>query len=811
MDESKVRPGFPGDRSQAAAEKLRALRERANQALNDHRRRLGDIESQLSDRVRGLAEEFGASLGPAEPQVAVDNQEDEVASLRRQLEDDRAKHSLFAEQLQFARQQLDALLTQPCTTCQHVAEQLAAAEAENLTLHEQVAVALQRHEDDRARHEKFVEQLAAARQAITLLQHSAGESSAELRGELDTVRHAKAAAEEQLAAATRDMEVLHVECDAMRARAESLEQQLTVAVAESISIHEQAAAEEKAQLQSQMAAIDGELQQSRSTVDQLQQQVDALASQLAGAQSNSSTETQGLIEQLAAAEAESRQLRQDLAAAEGEKLNLALAKSEAESAVHELQRGVAAAEKRAADAEAIASDGAEAAELRRKLEQANAAAEERAQLTGELKRTLDEARSELDELRASMVPRADFEALQGEYQSGQTTIADLQQAAATQWSELAQVQAGAAEAQASATEAQASSAETRAELARVQDELAQAQAVAVQAEAAAAQAQVAVAESQTAAANAQAEAAALRSAMRSEEDFASLQQKFDLALADVQKLKRENGNLREELSARPESSDAHSSELIAARSERDALAARVTELEQSAAAATVVDADAQQQHDDLQRRFEMAVDDVRQLKQENAQLRDKLAAGGDTSPGAEGGSDWASQRARLMAMLQEEDDGGETSAERGAERATVEKTIAATDRVVANKDKEIADLRAELESRGAMSDDDSAAAALRDEVLDADEMIAAERERLAALTAEWEAKVRAAELEFSIERANLARAQAAIREQTIELNSKLPLPAAGDAADPADAGKPRRRWLAALGLHDDADEPKKKK
>jgi chromosome segregation ATPase len=811
MDESKVRPGFPGDRSQAAAEKLRALRERANQALNDHRRRLGDIESQLSDRVRGLAEEFGATLGPAAPPVSVDNQEDEIASLRRQLEDDRAKHQRFAEQLQLARQQLDALQSHPCTTCQHAAEQLAAAEAENLTLHEQVAVALQRHEDDRVRHEKFVEQLAAARQAITLLQHSAGESSAELRGELETARHAQAAAVEQAAAAMRDMEVLHVECDAMRVRAESLEQQLTVAVAESISIHEQTAAEEKAQLQSQVAALDGELQQSRSTADHLQQQVEMLAAQLAGAQSNSSTEMQGLIEQLAAAEAEGEQLRQDLAAAEGEKLKLSLAMSEAESAVHELQRGVAAAEKRAAAAEASASEGAEAPELRRKLEQANAAAEERAQLTGELKRTLDEARSELDDLRANMVPRADFNALQGEYQSGQATIADLQQAAATQWSELAQVQAGAAEAQASATQAQAAAAEASAELARLQNELAQAQALAAQAESATAQAQVAVAEWQTAAANAQAETAALRSAMRSEDEFASLQQKFDLALADVQKLKRENGSLREELAARPESSGAESSELIAVRSERDALAARVTELEQCAGAAPTIDADAQQERDDLQRRFEMAVDDVRQLKQENAELRDKLAAGGAGSAAADCGADWASQRARLMAMLEEEEDGGEITAERTAERATVEKTIAATDRVVANKDKEISDLRAELGSRGAVSDADAAAAALREEVLDADEMIAAERERLAALTAEWEAKLRAAELEFSIERANLARAQAAVREQTFELNSKQPQSTAGDVADLADASKPRRRWLAALGLHDEADEPKKKK
>src|SRR5688572_13300930 len=40
MDETKTRPGSPGDRAQVAAEKLRALRQRANQAMDEHRQRL---------------------------------------------------------------------------------------------------------------------------------------------------------------------------------------------------------------------------------------------------------------------------------------------------------------------------------------------------------------------------------------------------------------------------------------------------------------------------------------------------------------------------------------------------------------------------------------------------------------------------------------------------------------------------------------------------------------------------------------------------------------------------------------------------
>ena len=155
---------------------------------------------------------------------------------------------------------------------------------------------------------------------------------------------------------------------------------------------------------------------------------------------------------------------------------------------------------------------------------------------------------------------------------------------------------------------------------------------------------------------AQQELAELKTSAQSPPDLAErdeLQRKFDLALADVQKLKRELSEAREELPHRPEASDQESPELIAIRSERDALCSRIAELEATPPAAA--DADAQQDRDDLHRRFEMAVDDVRQLKQENAQLRDKLAAS-KTPPGAATpGGNIGRRDARLMAELEEED------------------------------------------------------------------------------------------------------------------------------------------------------------
>ncbi len=104
MEETKTRPGSPGDRAQIAAEKLRALRERANQAMDEHRGRLAQIESELSSRVRQLADEFEHTAASGRTAAGPD----EVAALREQLEEDRARHAEFVEQLAAARRQLDA-------------------------------------------------------------------------------------------------------------------------------------------------------------------------------------------------------------------------------------------------------------------------------------------------------------------------------------------------------------------------------------------------------------------------------------------------------------------------------------------------------------------------------------------------------------------------------------------------------------------------------------------------------------------------------------------------------------------------------
>jgi hypothetical protein len=284
-----------------------------------------------------------------------------------------------------------------------------------------------------------------------------------------------------------------------------------------------------------------------------------------------------------------------------------------------------------------------------------------------------------------------------------------------------------------------------------------------------------------------------------DDELAQTRKKFELALADAQKLKRENAELQEELARRPEVAETESPELVSLRVECDALAARVAELE--AAPVPTADEDGEQRFADLQRRFELAVEDLRHLKQENAQLQDKLAhASQAPTANAKSGQamDWQSQKARLLAALESEDADETSGPERRQELVTIEGTISITDQVVADKDREIARLREQLAERPT----EVIEKAPEVELLDKDEIIAAERAKLEALQKEWHDKLRSAELEMSVQRAALARKEAEIEQKLQEMQHAQADPAVGPD------GKPRRRWLSALGLRED-DEGKK--
>lgn len=274
-----------------------------------------------------------------------------------------------------------------------------------------------------------------------------------------------------------------------------------------------------------------------------------------------------------------------------------------------------------------------------------------------------------------------------------------------------------------------------------------------------------------------------------------LQHKFNLALEDAQRLRTTISELEQELSRRPSASEADSLEIVHLRAERDALAERVSELEKSASGGT-----SSQDQSELQRRFELAVEDVRDLKKRNAELESQLAAakatGGPANPSV-GGSNWEAMKRKMLANLEGEGDDVDDS--RAEERETIENTIRITDDALARKDREIDELKSQLSQSAASTVD--AEAAIR-ELVDADEVIAEHRARIAKLEQEMQEKLRAAELELSVERAKIARETAQLADLKAELESQRANHEV-DSAMPAGQGgaqHPKRRWLSKLGL-----------
>ena len=136
------------------------------------------------------------------------------------------------------------------------------------------------------------------------------------------------------------------------------------------------------------------------------------------------------------------------------------------------------------------------------------------------------------------------------------------------------------------------------------------------------------------------------------------------------------------------------------------------------------------------------------------------------------------------------------------ERQSIENTIELTDRVVAEKDAEIDELRRQLES-GSTSGSSSAAAVA--ELLDGDEIIRAEREKLAQAQAEWRERIGKAEIDISMERAKIARERMELEEKMRHYQDDRPEESADTTAEKS--GKPvRGRWLTRLGLKDLNDE-----
>jgi hypothetical protein len=235
------------------------------------------------------------------------------------------------------------------------------------------------------------------------------------------------------------------------------------------------------------------------------------------------------------------------------------------------------------------------------------------------------------------------------------------------------------------------------------------------------------------------------------------------------------------------------------------------QLAQTATKSTVATGDAADL-DDLRRRYEMSLEDLRDLKARNAELQQQLAAAKSAGPAAapqKGGAlNWEAEKQRILAALESDSDGGKPTKE---ERLKVEDVLHRTDQLLADKDREIEELKKVLDHQSDNLGSVAVGAAALGEMFDKDAIVQEERESLRRLQEEWREKLRRAEIDISMERAKIARERAQVEERLRLLESQAAT-AAGDKPNETDKeGTPvRGRWLARLGLKDGNDGGGKK-
>ncbi len=216
--------------------------------------------------------------------------------------------------------------------------------------------------------------------------------------------------------------------------------------------------------------------------------------------------------------------------------------------------------------------------------------------------------------------------------------------------------------------------------------------------------------------------------------------------------------------------------------------------------------------DSFRRRYEMAVDDLHKLKALNDNLQQQLAQShqaGAVRPAqiAPGALDWEAEKKRILAAL--EADFEEDNEEDNEEKLKIEGVIRKTNKIVAEREREIGELRGLLESQTHNIGTMAVGAAALGQILDSDAVILEERKNLVHLQEQCRDKLRQAEVEISLERAKVARERSQLEEKLRVLEQQgIDLKSVSTEKDPP---KPTRgRWLARLGLTENENEQKQK-
>jgi hypothetical protein len=215
----------------------------------------------------------------------------------------------------------------------------------------------------------------------------------------------------------------------------------------------------------------------------------------------------------------------------------------------------------------------------------------------------------------------------------------------------------------------------------------------------------------------------------------------------------------------------------------------------------------------LNRKIDSLVEQNDQLARELAHHTVRRAV--SQSSDANASLSWEERKALLFKQFEAEDNGeivvyddgvaGHAVTEEAA-REEVERLREENARLKAElkaRDLEISEMRTLLENRPEVAGDGlTVGAASIARLLDGDELVQCERDRLREIQEEWEGKFRELEIATSIERANLARQRRELECKNAELEEQLVHLQREIKQDAITGPNQPTRWLAKLGLKD---------
>lgn len=211
--------------------------------------------------------------------------------------------------------------------------------------------------------------------------------------------------------------------------------------------------------------------------------------------------------------------------------------------------------------------------------------------------------------------------------------------------------------------------------------------------------------------------------------------------------------------------------------------------------------------------------EVSELRQQNSDLASQVASSNvqRTVSHASGGNDAMSWEERKQLILQQmeqdtfdadafasslDTEASEVSQDPSEFVRQLSSELQSRDVELAKRDEELRELRHLLDQQsGAREGGIAVGAAAIAEMIDADELVQQERERLQLLQEEWEEKFRQGEIEASLERAKLSRERQELAQKQAELEEQLEH-IRRETRDHQESGSSSRRWLVKLGLAD---------